>query len=377
MDSLKSFSAVLETLDLKALEDCDERSQFPSWFFDKLHDAGLMGCTIASRGDGLPMERLLELARSFGYHLPSGLFLSWLGNALAVSAIDQFAGDSVRRSALDAYRARKQLMSFCFTEPGAGTDIGLLSTEYARSADGFVITGEKTFITNASYASHFVVFARERSTSKRVISVFYVPGELAGIRRGQVLGKLGNRSSNTAKVAFDGVVIPEENLLGALGEGGRILGRCISRTKTLMAGTCVGICQRAQDVACGSLGKRNLYGGPLLERAEIRAELARQHVNIEASWLLALKAARAWDEGNAIREASMAKYFAAATAVETVSRAMEYCGGYGYLDENPLSRMYRDAKAYEICEGATLVQLALIAREAFDVPKKHASGKAA
>jgi alkylation response protein AidB-like acyl-CoA dehydrogenase len=178
--------------------------------------------------------------------------------------------------------------------------------------------------------------------------------------------KLGQRDSNTAEVFFDDVFIPSENLLGQEGQGLKIAFYSLQRSKMMFAASAVGACDRAADLVYDHLENRVHYGKPLLALPTIQTQLAQLHTEVEASWLLTLQAAAKWDTGDfGIREASMAKLFAAHTAVKVMCESVELFGGMGFSSESEIERLYRDCKILEIIEGATFVQQTFIAKELF------------
>jgi acyl-CoA dehydrogenase len=260
-------------------------------------------------------------------------------------------------------------LSFCATEAETGTDVARMETVARAVEGGYRLDGKKYFITNINYASHLVIFAKIEAPSgmrESGLSVFVLPASTPGIEVGKALRKHGQRESNTGQVRFANVVIPAENILGKPGEGLKILSTCISRTKTLISGASVGVCRRAEKDALGYLAEKNRYGEPLLAKREIQKVLSALRVRAEATWLLGCKAAAAWDEnGTATLEASMAKFFGADTAMAFVNEAMELMGGTGYLQASFITKLHRDVRLFEIYEGASLVQQAMIERELY------------
>ncbi len=367
MNFSQKIKSYFTSLNPDLMSELEKTAAFPEFIFKDWHQMGLMTAALPREHGGLgaSMEELILIASELGRYDP-GLFSSWIGNLLGVTAIVEFAHSELKHEVLESYVQKKELMSFCFTEPEAGTDAGALGTVFSPTQGGIMINGHKHLITNIQYASHYVVFARPNSSDKKSgISAFYIPCGHPGVTVGEPHEKLGHRLSNTGRIEFQKVTVGERHLLGAYHQGLEVLGRCISRTKTLIGAASVGLSKRAYDLAVEHLSQRVLYGQPLIKRSDIRAQLAELYTRIEAAWLLTQKAGRSWDQGDAVKEASMAKYYGAQVAVSTVSQAMELCGGLAYMVDHPLSRMYRDAKLFEIYEGASLVQLAIVAREVF------------
>lgn len=380
MERVLALRSYLNSLDPAFLRQLDQNSTFPQPIFKEFHRLGIMNCALSPSlgGAGVNMQEMAQLASELGYFSP-GLFSGWAACLLGTTAISLFAQEEIKQKILATYSNEKQIMSFCFTEPDAGTDAELLSTTFSKTANGYVLNGNKHLITNINHAHHYVVFARPKDKNDPIqtASAFYVDSTANGITVGVPFEKMGHRESNTGSVTFTNVHISRQNLLAEHGAGIEILSRCISRTKTLIAAAAAGLCRKANEITIDYLSQRVLYGMPLIKRADIRAQLADFNVRMEAAWLLTLNAGRAWDNGNAIKEASMAKYYSSMVAVEFVSKAMELCGGLAYLQDHPMSKMYRDAKLFEIYEGASLVQLSIVARETLRSAHKIEQKKAA
>jgi alkylation response protein AidB-like acyl-CoA dehydrogenase len=206
------------------------------------------------------------------------------------------------------------------------------------------------------------------------LSAFYVPAQSPGIKPEAPLRKLGQNESNTAHITFKNVRIPHIYLLGEVGQGLDILESCVSRTKALIAGAAIGICISAHSVAMDYLRNTLRYNRPLIELSSIRNQLAQLHVQVQAARELAYLAARTWDAcGKANSQSSAAKYYGAHTAMKFVEAALELCGASGYLAENRLGKLFRDAKLLQIYEGASLVQLAIIGKDLFDTATSQQS----
>jgi acyl-CoA dehydrogenase len=348
----------------------DDADYFPMDVFRQLHQCEIMtvGLPLALGGSGSPMMALMGIAETMAFH-SSGLTASWLANLLAQTAISRFATAAVAQTVIREHLNSQSVLSFCATERESGFDIARLKTVARPVENGYLLSGEKYFITNINYAAHLVVFAKVARSANDVepgVSAFIVDAKSAGIRKGEPLKKLGQRESDTGQIFFEDVFIPHEHLLGRVGDGYKIVECCLSRTKTLLAATAVGICRRAETEAVNYLLRTVRYGEPLLARREIQNILSSLRVKREASWLLGCQSAAIWDEKEtAVYASSVAKHFAADAAVETVDEALELTGGSGYLRENFLSKLQRDVKVLEIYEGSTLVLNAVIGRELF------------
>lgn len=321
----------------------------------------------------LPVSELVWVARELGYG-SAGVAATFIGNLLGFSAMVMYANSPLRDKLSRQNLAGFQLWSFAMTEKGCGSDLEKTATTARRVPGGYEITGEKNFITNATHATQLSVFAavvNERG-EREGITCFYVPGDSPGLRRGDAVDKMGWRESNTGHLHFDRVFVPEFHRLGEIGSGLRVLTHCLNRSKTLLGAVSVGLSLRALDMVNERLLQTQRYDRPLIEQGAIRHLLARLHTEVEAAWLLSVRAAAVWDSGDfAVKEASMAKLYGGNTASKVTSQAVELFGARGFIHEYEISRLMRDAKAIEIVEGPSLVQELLIAKKVLpEGPKK-------
>lgn len=257
------------------------------------------------------------------------------------------------------------LGAFALTEPGSGSDSAAMKTVAKRNGDGYVLNGSKIFITNGGIADIHVVFAstdRERGT--RGISAFIVEGDRPGLLVGKKEKKMGIRSSYTASLNFEGLEIPVENRLGEEGEGFKIAMKTFDSSRTLVGAGSVGVARAAYEYAFQYAQEREQFGRPIGRFQAISFMLADMATQIEAARLLVLKAAWLYDQGKpCIKEASMAKAFAADVAMRVTTDAVQILGGYGYIREYPVEKWMRDAKILQIYEGTAQIQRLVIARQ--------------
>ena len=285
--------------------------------------------------------------------------------SLASQPIFWFGNEAQKRRFLRPLAQGKVLGSFCLTEPGAGSDVAAMESKAVRKGGEFILTGRKYFIMNAPVAGTFVVFAMtDKSLGHRGISAFIVPRKSPGIRIGKIFDKMGIRASVTSEVLFDEVRVPEENLLGRLGDGFRIAMETLDCGRISIAAQAVGIAQASLDAAVRYARHRVQFGKPIADLEAIRWMVADMATEIEAARLLTYRAAWLTDRHKKhTMEASMAKLFAASVAVEATRKAMQIHGGYGYMRDLPLERYYRDAKITEIYEGTSEIQRLVISNE--------------
>ncbi len=285
--------------------------------------------------------------------------------SLASQPIFLYGTEAQKRRYLAPLARGTQLGSFCLTEPGAGSDVAAMETKAVRTPSGYVLSGRKYFIMNAPVAGSLVVFAMtDKSLAHRGISAFIVPRKSPGVRIGKIFDKMGIRSSITSEVIFDEVRVPKENLLGREGDGFRIAMETLDCGRISIAAQAVGIAQAALDAAVAYARHRVQFGKPIADLQAIRWMIADMATDIEAARLLTYRAATLTDHHKRhTMEASMAKLFAASTAIEATRKAMQVHGGYGYMTDLPLERYYRDAKITEIYEGTSEIQRLVISNE--------------
>ncbi len=347
--------------------DWDRGKEFPAAAWKELAKAGLAGLPFPAKYGGTGKDILSyavaveEISRaSAGLGVTLAVHVS-----LASQPIFWYGNDAQKRRFLTPLARGKVLGSFCLTEPGAGSDVAAMESRAVRKGDGYVLSGRKYFIMNAPVAGTLVVFAMtDKSLAHRGISAFIVPRRSPGVRIGKIFDKMGIRSSVTSEVVFDEVRVPRENLLGREGDGFRIAMETLDCGRISIAAQAVGIAQAALDAAVQYARHRVQFGKPIADLEAIRWMVADMATEIDAARLLTYRAASLTDHHRRhTMEASMAKLFAASTAVEATRKALQIHGGYGYMTDLPLERYYRDAKITEIYEGTSEIQRLVISNE--------------
>ncbi|MBL3551528.1 acyl-CoA dehydrogenase family protein [Rhodovulum sulfidophilum] len=253
---------------------------------------------------------------------------------------------------------------FALTEPQAGSDASALKTTARREGDHYVIDGAKQFITSGKNGAVVIVFAvTDKAAGKKGISAFIVPTDIQGYKVVSVERKLGQHATDTCALAFDGMRVPAENLLGAEGEGYRIALSNLEGGRIGIAAQAVGMARAAHEAALAYARERIAFGRPIAEHQAVAFKLADMATRIDAARLLVLRAAELREAGKpCLTEASMAKLFASEIAEEVCSAAIQIHGGYGYLADYPVERIYRDVRVCQIYEGTSEVQRMVIAR---------------
>ena len=254
---------------------------------------------------------------------------------------------------------------FCLTEPQAGSDASALECKAERDGDEWVLNGTKQFITTGKHAQIALVFAvTDKSASKKGISCFLVPTDSPGYIVSNLEEKMGQHCSDTATIIFDQCRIPAENLLGQEGDGYKIALSNLESGRIGIAAQSVGMARAALDAAVEYANERKSFGVELMQHQAVAFRLADMATQIEAARQLVLHAATFKDAGlPCLKEASMAKLFASTIAERVCSDAIQIHGGYGYVSDFPVERIYRDVRVSQIYEGASDIQRLVIARE--------------
>ena len=258
----------------------------------------------------------------------------------------------------------RMLGAFCLTEPQAGSDASSLRTTARKDGDGYLIDGVKQFITSGKNGQVAIVIAvTDKGAGKRGMSAFIVPTDAPGYSVARLEDKLGQHSSDTAQINFDGCRIPAENLIGTEGEGYRIALGALEGGRIGIAAQSVGMARSAFDVALAYAKERQAFGGAIFDQQAVGFRLAECATQLEAARQLIWHAASLRDAGRpCLKEAAMAKLFASEMAERVCSAAIQTLGGYGYVNDFPLERIYRDVRVCQIYEGTSDIQKLLIQR---------------
>jgi alkylation response protein AidB-like acyl-CoA dehydrogenase len=258
--------------------------------------------------------------------------------------------------------------AFALTEPAGGSDAANISTRVSREGDGYVLRGQKIFITNAHRADVLIVFARSRADAPRGkgISIVLVDKGTPGLVIGQRFETMGHAANPISEVVFDDCRVPRENLIGTEGEGFSYIQKDFGKIRAVYGSRCVGVAQGALDYALQYANGREQFGQAVASFQGIRFKVAELVSKIEAARQLSYRAAALADQGSADAPvaASMAKIFASALAVEATGEAMQLMGGHGLLRLHPIERMYREAKLFQIGDGTSEVLKLLVSRHA-------------
>ncbi|MDR5775170.1 MULTISPECIES: acyl-CoA dehydrogenase family protein [unclassified Caballeronia] len=286
-------------------------------------------------------------------------------NSVGCGPILAFGTDAQKTEWLPKLASGEVIGAFCLTEPQAGSEANNLRVRATERDGKWVLSGNKQFVTNGKRAGVAIVFAvTDPELGKRGISAFIVPTGTPGFNVGPPEHKLGIRASDTCAITFDDCAIPAANLLGKRGEGLKIALSNLEGGRIGIAAQALGIARAAFDAARAYAHDRSQFGKPILEHQSVANMLADMHTQLNAARLLVLHAARMRTEGIAcLSEASQAKLYASEMAERVCSHAIQIHGGYGYLQDYPVERHYRDARITQIYEGTSEVQRMVIARQ--------------
>ncbi len=347
--------------------EADRTGEFPEAVWDGLAELDLTGLTVPEPYGGYDADPvtaavvneevaygMLAVATALSVH------------SLATSCIATFGSEAQQERWLPEMAAGRPVGAFALSEPHAGSNPTALSTEARRDGESYVINGEKQWITNGERAGVYIVFAKTDRDDQSTITQFLVPGDADGLTVGEKEDKLGLRASDTTSLTLDDVRIPAENRLTDVGDGLSAAFHILTGGRIAIAAQAVGLAQAALDTAIEYSQEREQFGTPIAEIQSIRHTLAEMETRTQAARLLTRHAARARAEGGAEREASMAKYFASEASMFVTNEAVQIHGGYGYVTETDVERLYRDAKITEIYEGTTEIQKTVIARDLLD-----------
>ena len=286
-------------------------------------------------------------------------------NSVGCGPILAYGTEQQKEQFLPPMARGEWLGAFCLTEPEAGSDASALKTRARKVGDRYVLSGTKQFITSGKNADVAIVFAvTDPEAGKRGISAFIVPTDTQGYRVASVERKMGQHLSDTAQIAFDNMEIPAESLLGAEGHGYRIALSNLESGRIGIAAQCVGMARAAFETALDYSKRRKSFGVPIGQHQAVSFRLADMATQLEAARQLVLHAASLKDAGRpALMAASMAKLFASEAAERICSDAIQIHGGYGYVADFPVERIYRDVRVCQIYEGTSDVQRMVIGRE--------------
>jgi acyl-CoA dehydrogenase len=345
--------------------ECDRDSRFPKDVFEAAHELGLVNATVPPEygGAGFPELDNALMAEQLAWAC-TGIQTSLLANTLAATPIILAGNEDQKKKYLGMLTASPVFCSYCTTEPTGGSDVAGMRTTFKTVGDEYVLNGEKCWITNASFASFYVVFATvDPNKRHKGIAAFIVDRDSPGLKVGKHEDKMGQRASDTAAVHFEDVRVPKANMLAPEGEGFKLAMETFNQTRPDIGAMATGLMQRCLDESVAYAKERKAFGVAIAEHQLVQAMLSEMAIGIEATRLLYQKAA--WNLGNGVRDpivSSYAKAFGADRAMQSAVDAVQVFGGNGYVKDYPVEKLMRDAKVLQIYEGTSQIQRLVIAR---------------
>jgi alkylation response protein AidB-like acyl-CoA dehydrogenase len=343
----------------------DEEQHFADGLVAQFFDLGLMGIEIPEEygGSGGTFFQAILAVEELSAVDPSVGVLVDVQNTLCVNALVRWGSAEQKKHFLRRL-AKDMVCSYALSEASSGSDAFALQMRADKRGDDFVLNGQKLWITNSHEAGLFIVFATiDRAAGYKGITAFLVEKGMPGFKIGKKEDKLGIRASSTCELIFEDVVIPAANVLGELGKGYKIAIETLNEGRIGIAAQMLGLAQGAWTHAAKYALERRQFGKPIAEFQGVQFRLAEMATEIEATRLMVYNSARLKDAKMPfVKEAAMAKYFSSQVAERTASHAVEIFGGYGFVKDYPVEKLYRDAKIGKIYEGTSNMQLATIGK---------------
>jgi alkylation response protein AidB-like acyl-CoA dehydrogenase len=348
------------------VRDMDDQAKIPRSLIDKLFELGVMGIEIpdALGGSGASFFHAVLAVEALSRVDPSIGVLVDVQNTLVVNALLRWGTEDQKNRYLRTLAAGS-IGAYALSEAGSGSDAFGLATRAAERGDGFTLTGRKLWITNANEADIFIVFANANpEAGYRGITAFLVERDFPGFSVGHKEDKLGIRASSTCELLLEDCRVPRANVLGEVGKGYKVAIETLNEGRIGIGAQMIGLAQGALDHAVRYTKERQQFGRPIAEFQGVQFELARAATELHAARLAVYNAARLRDAGQPfLIEAAMSKLFSSETAERVASLAVNLFGGYGFVKDYPVEKLYRDAKIGQIYEGTSNLQLQTIAKQ--------------
>lgn len=343
----------------------DRDEKLPETVIRRLGEMGFLGAAIPQEHGGMGLDSLgyALLVEELGRADSSVRGVVTVNVGLVAKSILRWGTDEQRARWLPALCAGDVLGCFALTEPDVGSDAGNLRTRATATGNGWSLSGQKMFITNASLASVALVFARTSEGGARGVTCFLVETDAPGVTVSPIKGKLGLRAQDTGEIVLDGVYVAREAVVGEVGGGMKVALSALDGGRVSLAASCVGIAQACLDASVAYARERTQFGRPIGGHQLVQSMLADMAIETEAARLLTHRAAAVADAGRRnTKEASFAKLYASETAVRAANAAIQIHGGYGFIDEYPVGRYLRDARVTTLYEGTSQMQRLIVGR---------------
>ena len=366
-DSVRSFS---QDKIAPIAQKIDREDWFPRELWPQMGELGLHGMTVPEEWGGaglgylhhcIAMEEISRASASVG--------LSYGAHSnLCVNQLSRWGNDGQKGRYLEKLVTGEHLGALAMSEPGAGSDVVSMKLKAEKRGDKYVLNGSKFWITNAPQADTLIVYAKtDMDAGPKGITAFLIEKSFAGFSIAQKLDKLGMRGSETGELVFDNCEVPEENILGKLNEGVRVLMSGLDYERTVLSAGPIGIMQACMDIVMPYIHERKQFGQAIGEFQLIQGKVADMYVGMNAAKAYVYAVAQACDRGETTREdAAGAILYAGEKATQMALDAIQILGGNGYINEYPTGRLLRDAKLYEIGAGTSEIRRMLIGRELFE-----------
>lgn len=345
----------------------DRQQRFPREIIQKMAPLGLLAGPIPQEYGGMGLDHVSQalICEEIGRACMSTLTTMLVQVSLVQMPILNWGSEEQKRAYLPRLARGEIIGCFALTEPNVGSDAASIETSAARGEDGWALNGNKMWISNGGVADVAIVFAQtNRELAHRGIAAFLVEQGTPGFTSQDIHGKLGLRASNTAALFFEECQVPPKRVLGEVGQGYRIALSTLEYSRFNAAAGFVGLAQACLDAAVKYAQERVQFGRPIGSFQLIQEMIAEMATEVDAARYLVYRVGYLRDQGQAAaRESSVAKYYAAEVAIRCADRALQVHGGYGYADEFPVERYYRDARVASIYEGTSQIQKLLIGRD--------------
>jgi len=347
------------------VREMDERAKIPPALVEKLFGLGVMNIEIPEEfgGSGAGFFHSVLAVEALSRVDPAIGVLVDVQNTLVINALQCWGDDQLRRTYLPRL-AKNTVGAYALSEAGSGSDAFGLTTRATERGDNWLLSGRKLWISNAVEAGLFVVFATvDPAAGYHGITAFVVERNAPGLTIGKKEDKLGIRASSTCELLFDECRVPARNVLGDIGKGYKVAIETLNEGRIGIGAQMVGLAQGALDHTIAYIKERRQFGQPISDFQAVQHQVARAALDLEAARLLVYNAARLRDAGQTfLTEAAMAKLFASEMAERVTSLAINLYGGYGFVKDYPVEKLYRDAKIGQIYEGTSNLQLQTIAK---------------
>lgn len=347
----------------------DEHATFPRDIFDKAREIGLANMNVPEAYGGLGAALMDEVivAEELGYGctgISTSISTNGLGNLPII-----IAGSEEQKAYWLGERLvdKGDLVSYCVTEPGAGSNVVGIQTRAEKKGNSYILNGSKTFITNASYANFFTVLAKtDPAAGHKGMSWFVVDRDMPGVRISKKFDKLGQRASDTAEVVLENVEVPAENMLSKEGTGFLTAMKVFDYSRPGVAAAAIGLLRRAIEESIKYAKERETFGQPIYQHQAVGHKIANMSMDYEAARLLVWQSAWVVEQGGSdARLSASAKAFASDAAMRAAVEAVQVFGGYGYMKEYPVEKLMRDVKIFQIYEGTSEILRNVVVRELF------------